>query len=255
MPTDRILLIAGAVVALIVAGYALATSGFHFMPARQGPPQYAVTPYTPPTHLVTVGARVAAHAQPDDASPTVVLFGPDVQLNVTGRVSRGLGADWYAISWNDTTAFVRVSETAAGEGVPPAMEARQRQEREEIKKPEDEEQEDLENRATDDVAETQSGPFELSGINWVRAPSQRDFERYYPRRALYSGQDGRVVLDCVADGRGRLGCSIAEEAPRGFGFGNAAISISRQLRIASRTQDGRSVEGGHLRLPLVFHSE
>lgn len=256
MPTERVLLIAGIVICALVAIYALTVNGgFHFNTGKAPEQQFAVTPYTPPTHLVTTGTEISAHARPDEASPTLVLFGPDVQLNITGRVSRGLGNDWYAISWNNQTAFVRVSDTTAGEGTPPTMEARQRQQ--EVRKPEEEDdQAVLEDRMREEEAQQeQSGPFELAGVNWVRPPSQRDFQRFYPRRALYSGQDGRVVLDCVADGRGRLNCSVADEAPRGFGFGNAAISISRQTRIGPRTRDGRSVEGGHIRLPLVFHAE
>ncbi|WP_395647849.1 hypothetical protein [Terricaulis sp.] len=252
--TNRVLIIAGMVVAALVVIYAiLSNGGIHFNSGKQAEQQFTVQPYVPPQHLMTTGEEVRAHSQPDVASPTLVIFGPEVALNVTGRVSRGLGNDWYAINWNSQTAFIRSADTVVGEGAPPTMQVRPHEERE-IKKPEDEETEDLENRVVEEEPD-RGGPFELSGIDWVRAPSQRDFQRYYPRRALYSGQDGRVVLDCVADGRGRLSCSVAEEAPRGFGFGNAAISISRGLRIESRTRDGRSVEGGHLRLPLVFHSE
>lgn len=255
--TNRVLLVAGVVVASLVIIYAiLSNGGIHFSGPKQADQQFTVEPYTPPQHLVTSGEEVRGHAQPDVESQTVVIFGPDVALNVTGRVSRGLGNDWYAINWNNQTAFVRTADTIAGEGAPPTVEVRPRDEEPEIKKPDEEDlaEQDLENRALEEE-QSRGGPFALSGVGWVRAPSQRDFERYYPRRALYSGQDGRVVLDCVADGRGRLNCSVAEEAPRGFGFGNAAISISRQLRVQSRMPDGRSVEGGHLRLPLVFHAE
>ncbi len=55
--------------------------------------------------------------------------------------------------------------------------------------------------------------------------------RYYPRRALDIGQEGRVVLDCVVpnDGGRPSPCRIAAETPEDFGFGEAALGIACAL--------------------------
>lgn len=216
---------------------------------------YAVQPYTPPGELVAARERVEARAAPDAASPAIVMFGQGATLNVTGRVSRGLGEDWYAISWNNRTAFVRTQDAVAGSGAPPVAEERPQQPEEEVKPAPDEEVEqfpDIEDGPAQ--PEPSASGFELSNVNWIRAPNARDFARFYPDRALDDGQSGRVVLDCVAQPDGRLDCSVTSETPSGYGFGNAALGISHQVRIQPTLPDGRSVAGGHMRLPLAFRA-
>ena len=102
LPLPAILIIAAILVIGVIAFVATHTSS-------SGPTQaaYTVQPYTPPSELITAGDRVIAHAAPDAASPAVVMFGQGVTLAVNGRVSRGLGSDWYAIAWNGHPAFVR----------------------------------------------------------------------------------------------------------------------------------------------------
>jgi TonB family protein len=184
------------------------------------------------------------------------MFGAGVTLNVTGRVSRPLGGDWYAISWNNQTAFVRQQDAVAGQGAPPVAAEHPAQTEEEIKKPEDVETPDAED---DGVFSPPPPPpsedFDLSNVDWIRAPSARDFARFYPHRALDQGRSGRVVLDCIAAPNGMLDCSVAQENPPGAGFGEAALNISRQVRIQPTLPDGRSVAGGHLRLPLTFRAD
>jgi TonB family protein len=182
------------------------------------------------------------------------MFGQGVTLVVNGRVSRGLGDDWYAIVWNNQRAFVRVSDTAAGSGAPPVPAEHQVQQPREQKPEEaDEPDEDSAFPSLDEAPPSAAGA-ELRGYSWIRAPSARDFARYYPDRALENGRSGRVVLDCIADSGGRLDCSVAEENPRGYRFGEAALAISRQVRLQPTLSDGRSVAGGHLTLPLNFRA-
>lgn len=241
---------------LIAAAIVLVAAVAYFVTHTQAtdPAQiaYTVQPYTPPSELITASERVVAHATPDAASPAVVMFGQGVTLNVTGRVSRGLGGEWYAIAWNGRVAFVRQQDAVAGHGAPPVAAPHPPEEERPPEKPDVFDVPDEEDVVT---APPTSEGRELGAIDWVRAPSSRDFARYYPHRALDQGRSGRVVLDCTARSNGALDCSVAQENPGGMGFGDAAISISRQLRIRPTRPDGSSVAGGHLRLPLTFQAD
>jgi protein TonB len=92
----------------------------------------------------------------------------------------------------------------------------------------------------------------LTGMVWLERPSAQDFNRYYPTRASEREQEGRVVLDCIVSGDGRIACSVASEDPTGWGFGEAALRISRNFRAAAQTSDGRATTGGRTRVPITF---
>ncbi len=87
----------------------------------------------------------------------------------------------------------------------------------------------------------------LTGVIWLDAPEGSDFARFYPRQALDEHLNGSVVLDCVVGGDGRLNCAVVSEEPVGYGFGEAALAVSREFRAAARTRDGVATAGGRLR--------
>jgi TonB family protein len=218
---------------------------------------YVVQPYTPSTELITARDRVQAYAEPDTVSTVVVMFGPGVTLNVSGRVARGLGNDWYAITWNERTAFVRVADVVPGSGAPPAPIVREREEEEEEEDEDDKEKPDETEEEEEQVAELPPAPRGALGVgdvNWIREPSARDFARYFPDEALDAGRSGNVTLSCIIGGGGRLACSVASESPGGYGFGEAAIGISRQLRVRTTLPDGSSAEGREMQVPLSFRA-
>jgi TonB family protein len=248
--------IIGAIVVavLIVAGY-LFWQNRALLAVPHGPAgAYTVQPYTPPSQLISAHDHVVGYARPDMSSQELVMFGPGVALVVSGRVSRGFGDDWYAISWNGQTAFVRAADATPGVATapPPTAPRVAPLPPREIKPPED-----AEDAAPGEASAPPmiTGPFELSDPRWINRPSSRDVARYYPRRALNAGRSGHVVLDCVANSNGRLDCSVASEDPNGYGFGQAALSIARGMRVAATLPDGRSVAGGHLRVPLTFRAD
>ena len=92
----------------------------------------------------------------------------------------------------------------------------------------------------------------LTGMVWLERPSAQDFNRYYPTRASEREQEGRVILDCIVSGDGHISCSVASEDPQGWGFGEAALRISRNFRAAAQTSDGRATTGGRTRVPITF---
>ncbi|MGE0741103.1 MAG: TonB family protein [Hyphomonadaceae bacterium] len=93
------------------------------------------------------------------------------------------------------------------------------------------------------------GPPEVTNPDWLRRP--RDLERYYPTRALTRGVEGDVVLDCRVLTSGDLTCGVVSETPPNWGFGAAALRISRDYRMVPATQDGAPVEARYrMRVPF-----
>jgi periplasmic protein TonB len=87
---------------------------------------------------------------------------------------------------------------------------------------------------------------------WVQRPTVEDMQRYYPRRALERGEAGRVILDCTVIYGGRLSCRVRSENPSGRGFGEAALSVAREFRIAATQPDGSPTNGARLTVPIAF---
>ncbi len=95
-------------------------------------------------------------------------------------------------------------------------------------------------------------PLVIENPVWVQRPTLEDMQRYYPRRALENGEAGRVILDCSVIYGGRLSCRVRSETPSGQGFGEAAIAIAREFRIAATQPDGTPTNGARLTVPIVF---
>lgn len=92
-------------------------------------------------------------------------------------------------------------------------------------------------------------PPVISNPQWVRRP--RDLARYYPPRALERGMEARVVMDCAVSTQGLLNCSIVSETPANWGFGDAALRISRDYQMVPATRDGLPIAARY-RLVVPF---
>jgi len=88
---------------------------------------------------------------------------------------------------------------------------------------------------------------------WVRRPSAEQLLAAYPDRAIRAEVSGRATLSCGvrADGS-MMGCSVVSETPDGYGFGRAALGLSRSFRLSPRTVDGAIVEGARVSIPIAF---
>jgi TonB family protein len=96
--------------------------------------------------------------------------------------------------------------------------------------------------ATSEPANAYSVPTVVNP-QWLRQP--RDLARYYPERALRREIEGRVVLDCSVSVRGELDCAVASETPANWGFGAAALAISRDYQMVPAMRGGVPVEARH----------
>ncbi len=96
-------------------------------------------------------------------------------------------------------------------------------------------------------------PSVITNPTWLERPNARDFARYYPERALERGQEGRVNLACIVAADGRIACTVTSEDPQGWGFGAAALQISRSFRMAPATRDGAATSGGRVNVPIRFN--
>lgn len=98
-----------------------------------------------------------------------------------------------------------------------------------------------------------SYPTTLTNPVWLERPNARDFVRYYPPRALEREQEALVRLSCLVAADGRISCTVTSEDPPGWGFGEAALRISRHFRMAPATRDGVATSGGRVTVPIRFN--
>ncbi len=110
--------------------------------------------------------------------------------------------------------------------------------------------------ATDDPTEAAASatPAEVAVSNptWLRRPTS--LARFYPASAFMQGVAGDVELDCLVETDGRLDCAVVSETPPNAGFGQAALRIADEYRMAPLLLDGRPARG-RLRMNIPFRSE
>lgn len=95
-------------------------------------------------------------------------------------------------------------------------------------------------------------PAQVTGAKWLQRPGAREIDRYYPSRAAERGMEGRVLLNCTVNADGTINCVVASETPEGWGFGTAAMQVSRYFKMAPLTVNGDATSGGTIDVPLAF---
>ncbi|MEJ0023726.1 MAG: energy transducer TonB [Alphaproteobacteria bacterium] len=95
-------------------------------------------------------------------------------------------------------------------------------------------------------------PAQIVGATWLKRPGAREFDRYYPPRAAEREKEGRVVLNCQVSADGSINCRVSSETPDGWGFGDAAVQISKYFKMAPMTANGQPTSGGTISVPITF---
>ncbi|NEX94535.1 TonB family protein [Caulobacter sp. 17J65-9] len=96
-------------------------------------------------------------------------------------------------------------------------------------------------------------PPVIANPKWISKPTSDQMARWYPLGALEKEVSGRVVMKCRVTATGSVGnCAVTSEDPAGYGFGDAAIKLSKYFKMSPRTVDGAPVEGAEVSIPLRF---
>lgn len=98
-----------------------------------------------------------------------------------------------------------------------------------------------------------AAPSVITQPSWLRKPSGDQLLNAYPARALRADVPGSATLRCAVRLDGSLtGCAVLSETPGGYGFGRAALGLSRHFRMNPGAVDGHSIDGARVDVGVRF---
>lgn len=97
-------------------------------------------------------------------------------------------------------------------------------------------------------------PSVIAKPDWLRKPTQAQMMGAYPDRALRQNISGTARLSCKVTVTGAVrDCVVLSETPSEYGFGAAAVRVSKNFRMKPQTVDGQAVDGASVQIPLSFN--
>ena len=88
---------------------------------------------------------------------------------------------------------------------------------------------------------------------WVEQPTLRTLMSVYPSAALDNGAQGMAVIDCqVADDGTLRACTVEQQKPAKYPFGEAGLKLASRFRMQAKDEDGRPTAGAGVRIPILF---
>jgi TonB family protein len=91
-----------------------------------------------------------------------------------------------------------------------------------------------------------------TNADWIQHPTPEQTMWVYPPRAADQGINGNAILVCTVNTAGlAVNCQVVEETPQNYGFGDAAIALSREFRFRPATRGGQPAPS-QVRVPIVF---
>jgi TonB family protein len=87
-------------------------------------------------------------------------------------------------------------------------------------------------------------------------PTAAQIKEAYPVRALSDQVEGGAIIVCAVTGQGSLAsCRVAREVPNGYGFGQAAVDLAPDFKMAPALVDGEPINGAPVTLTVPFRSD
>ena len=93
----------------------------------------------------------------------------------------------------------------------------------------------------------------ITSPDWERRPTAAELSRFFPGAAMVTEKSGRATVRCTVTVEGTLSaCSVMEEYPVDYGFGDAALRMAPLFKMRPMTRDGQPVGGGTVQIPISF---
>ena len=108
---------------------------------------------------------------------------------------------------------------------------------------------------TGPIGGTAPSPPVRTGASWVFKPGTIEMRPFNPPLARSENVNGRVLLSCRVLRTGHVtDCKVMGEGPRGYGFGKAALEVSRLFVLRPPTLNGEADEARRVEIPVSFNN-